>query len=387
MRKISTKFLFIFALIFLPGCFEEEVEVTLYPDGSGFVKHRVVLSERLLVSSQEEGHPEGMPETDIDKFRETVASALEIISLKQKDLPNGSRIIELEGRFQSAKKFFLSEYCREHLKFRIAPSAKHQAVIHSNIWDDSGTGPSITQLYGLAKDLYIKRTIHLPGTVLKGNGIINPASKTVTWVIDLRNKKGLAQTKEFLKKTDKGQGYVVFDAKNLKFDLPLRLTEQPNPPEGAESGEAPHGSPALSTAIDWVSVKRTRIFNAQKKTFYQTDPLTEIGIVLSWNKDCPPVKCEKIVLLNLQDDQGKDLIEKSEDEISFGTIRDYQKNKVVKIKAKPPSRNAEKLVGLEGYIEVVKNADRKTVKLKNLQSWIGKSSTNIHVLDALNFRV
>ena len=127
-----------------------------------------------------------------------VGSAIDITSFNLSEMPDGGRTIEFEGTFSSAEQFFLSEFCRDTLKFRLAPGEGGKAIIYCDTEESNNGGPSITQLYGLAKGLYVKRTVHLPGEIEKTNGNRGNDKNTVNWVTDLRNKEGLARTKAFV---------------------------------------------------------------------------------------------------------------------------------------------------------------------------------------------
>jgi len=222
----------------LGGCYEDEAEVTINADGSGTVKEKLVISERLIVATSEDGGNENTPPVSKEKVLKEVGSAVEITSITQTDLPDGGRTIEFEGTFSSPEQFFLSEFCQEQLKLRIAPAGEGKAAIYCDMKKSGDGGPSLTQLYGMAKGLYIKRTVHLPTEVEKSNGYSDKAKNTVSWATDLRNKEGLAKTKLFIEGPDEGNGFAVFDASVLKFTLPLKAAALPEKTVEAEKEKA-----------------------------------------------------------------------------------------------------------------------------------------------------
>ncbi len=219
--------LFLFCVCLVSGCYEDEVELTLNSDGSGTIKQKLVLSERFMVAVSEDRGSQDGPIPDKEELVKKIGSAIEITSIRQTELPDGGRVIELEGTFSSPEQFFLSEYCQEQIKLRIAPAGKGKAAIHCDMKMSSDGGPSLTRLYGLAKGMHIKRTVHLPAEIEKTNGHSEKAANTVSWATDLRNKEGLARTKAFIEGPDEGNGFVVFDASRLKLTLPLKVTALP----------------------------------------------------------------------------------------------------------------------------------------------------------------
>jgi hypothetical protein len=365
----------------LGGCYEDTVELTLHSDGSGTLRQKLVLSERFVVATEENRGSQNVPVPNKEEIVKKIGSALEIKSIKQTNLPNGARAIELEGTFSEPEQFFLSDYCQEQIKLRIAPAEKDKAAIYCDM-KQSGGGPNLTQLYGLAKGLHISRKVHLPAEIEKTNGYSEKAPNTVRWAVDLRNKDGLAGTKGFIEGPDKGNGSVVFNASGLKFALPLKVTALPE--KAVEKEKVQKGSAGLAAKVAWVSVQRAKKIDG---TDMPKQSYTEIGIELGWDEDYPPIRHNKPVLLSLLDDQGNDLVTPEEPSVFQGKIYEHQKKKEFKLKEKAPSKNARNLKNLEGYVEVITDVVKESVVLKDVQELAGKESTRNPALDKLNFRI
>ena len=374
--------LFLFCVCLVSGCYEDEVELTLNSDGSGTIEQKLVLSERFMVAVSENRGSQDGPIPDKEELVKKIGSAIEITSVRQTELPDGGRIIELEGTFSSPEQFFLSEYCQEQIKLRIAPAGDDKAAIHCDMKLSSGSGPSLTQVYGLAKGLHIKRTVHLPAEIEKTSGHFEKAANTVSWATDLRNKERLARTKAFIEGPDEGNGFVVFDASRLKLTLPLKVTALPE--KAVEKEKVQKESAGLAAKVAWVSVQRAKMIDG---TDIPKQSYTEIGIELSWDEDYPPVRHNKPVLLSLLDDQDNDMVTPEEPSVFQGKIYEHQKKKEFKLKEKAPSKNAGKLKNLEGYVEVITDVVKETVVLENIQELVGKESTGNPILDKLSLRI
>lgn len=382
MTVLQRIFLILLCVCFISGCYEDEAEITLNSDGSGTLKQKLVLSERLIVSASNGGGSERTPPATKEKVLEQIGQAIDVTSIKQTDLPDGGRIIQFEGAFSSAEQFFLSEFCRDTLKLRIAPAGEGKAAIYCDMEQSGDGGPSLTQLYGMAKGLYIRRTVHLPTDVEKTNGYWDKAKNTVSWATDLRDKAGLAKTKLFIESRDKGSGFAVFNASGLKFSLPLKVTALPE--KAIEEKKVQKDSAGLAAEVAWISVQRAKKIDG---TDIAKQSYTEIGIELSWNVGHRPIRHNKPVLQSLLDDLNNDLVTSEEPSVFQGKISEHQKKKEFKLKEKAPSKNARKLKNLEGYVEVITDVVKELVVLENIQELVGQESTRNPVLDKLNFRI
>jgi len=359
------------------GCYEDTVQLTLNADGSGVIKQKLVLSERFIVATEENGGSQKGPIPNKVDIVRTIGSAIEIKSIKQTNLPDGGRVIELEGTFSSPEQFFLSDYCKEQINFRIAPAGNGKAAIYCDMKQSSDGGPSLTQLYGMAKGLHISRTVHLPGEIEKTNGYSERRTDMVSWTVDLRNKDGLARTKAFMEGPDKGNGLAVFNASTLRFPLPLKaaaLSEKAAVSAGGKSPEEHAGTGGFAAKVAWISVKKKMPIKGAG--IAETSDL-EVGIEVSWSEGHSPVRCEKAVLMSLSDDLNKDLVSDKGPRVHQGQIFSSEKKerkKELTLRAETPSVEAKELKNLEGYVDVITGVTKKTVILENVQELAGKES-------------
>jgi hypothetical protein len=385
MSLLQKTLLVLSCVCLLGGCYEDESQITLNGDGSGTLRQKLVISERLIVATSEDGGNKNTPPVSKEKVLEKVGSAVDITSITLTELPDGGRIIEFEGTFSSAEQFFLSEFCRDALKLRLAPAGDGKAAIYCDAWQSSGDvgGPSTTQLYGLAKGLYIKRTIHLPAEIEKTNGYRGKDKNTVSWVTDLRNKEGLARTKAFVEGKDKGVGSVVFDASALGFSLPLKAVTSPEEIAKSEKRPSSQKPSELKAEVSWVAITKKVVLDSNSNEPAISN--LELGIEVSWSKGITPFAFHKPVLTNIQDDLGNDLVKSAYP--SVYKIHGSKTEKVLKIKAKTPSGNAKKIRSLEGYVPVVANVNKEKVILENMQELAGKETTANPVLDKLHFKI
>ena len=387
MTILRKMLLILFCGCFVGGCYEDETVLTINSDGSGTLKQKAVLSERFMVAISDSKGTQNGPIPDKDTLIKKVGSAIKVISIKQTDTPDGGRVIELKGTFSRPEQFFLSEYCQKQIKLRIAPAGEGKAAIYCDMEQSDGSGPKLTQLYGMAKGLHISRTVHLPTEIEKTNGYWDKAKNTVSWATDLRNKEGLAKTKQFIEGPDKGSGFAVFNASELKFTLPLKAAALPEKAVEVEK-EMPQKEPmGLKAKVCWISIKKKMATNGNGGATLSD---LEIGVEISWNEGHSPIACRKPVLLSLLDDQNNDLVlDRASSASQREVLNSEKKNrkKQLTLRAKTPAKNAKKLKSLEGSVEVITDVTTETVVLENIQDLVGKKSTGNPALNRLNFRI
>ncbi len=107
MSFLKKTYLLLFCMCLVAGCYEDTVQLTLNADGSGVIKQKLVLSERFIVANEENSGSQKVPIPNKVDIVRTIGSAIEIKYIKQTNLPDGGRIIELEGTFSSPEQFFL----------------------------------------------------------------------------------------------------------------------------------------------------------------------------------------------------------------------------------------------------------------------------------------
>ena len=379
----------LFGLVFLllvGGCFEDEVELTLNADGSGGVKQRIVISERLLVASSQGRANSQAPPLNKEDIIKHIGSALDIKSVSQKDLPDGSRVIELQGTFRNPEQFFLSDFCIKGLKLRLSPAGAGKAGLYCELLESQGMEVDLSRVYSMAKGLYVKRTIHLPGEVETTNVRLGEDKRTVSWALDLRDADGLKKAKEFIEGPSGGEVKVVFDASALKFKLPLKAEKVASAAAPAEPNLGAVDPSQIKAGVSWVAVTRATKVDGSlipKKSY------AELGIELTWSEGNRPVRCEDVVLLSVLDDTGTSLVAGSK-LVSAGyqlKVYEHDKSKELKLKIKAPSPSAKKLKDIEGYAEVITQQVEKTVVLDNVRELVGKETTGNAVLDKLGIRI
>jgi len=385
MRVTSRIIAVLLFLCFISGCYQDELELTLNPDGSGTIKQKLVFSERaMVVASDTAGEGERMPPATKEKVVDKIGEAFYVALIKQTDMPDGGRIIEYEGTFKSPEQLFFSDFCREIMKLRIASAGDNKVAIYCDMgsYGGGGSGPDLIQLYGLLKGLYIKRSVRLPGLVENTNGELDRGVNTVSWAIDLRNRGGLAKTRGFIEGPDEGKGSAIFSAAVLGFDLPLKASELEA--EASVKEQPSKGEAGFAVKVAAVSVQRTMEVSGvevPRKSF------TEIEFELSWDEEVHPVRHERPVLLSLSDDLGNDMVANEKTSSFASKIYGHQKKKRFEVKAKVPTKGAKSLKNLQGYVEVVEGVKTETVVLEKLGELAGKDSTGNPVLDNLHFKI
>jgi len=384
--KRELLFLQILLCLLLAGCYEDRTELTLRPDGSGTVRTKLVLSERFVTAAAEGASNEKAPPVDKEQVRKQVAEAVEITSLTQSDLPDGGRVIELEGTFARPERFFLSDFCQKTLNLRLSSTPSGKAVIYCETAESMASpeaGMSVTKLYGLAKGLNIVRTVHLPAKIEETNGSLGEDGRTVSWAFDLRDRQALVRTKKFVEGKDKGKGFAVFDASALEFPLPLKppVVAQ-KPEEGKEQAVAGDANDIKADVVK-IAVEKTLGLQGDSEPEYSA---LELTIQVSWPEASKPYAAKSAVLTNITDDVGNDLVRTPGSSFKF-EIHGSQAQKQLRVRAKPPGRGAKELLDIRGYVPVVTSVDKKTVELENIAELAGKEATGNPVLDKMNFKV
>lgn len=379
-------------LLLLGGCFEDEAIITLNSDGSGTFSQKLTLSERLITAASDDNTSSDLPPITIDDVRSEIGSALNITDIRETGLPDGGKVIEIEGTFDKPEAFFLSEFCRETLRVRLASADTGKAAIHHTMEssDDSSPGPTLTQLYGLAKGLYVSRTVRLPTPIERTNGQLSDDNRAVQWEMDLRHQQGLEKTRAFVEGADKGKGIAVFDASALTFSLPLQVettaesTASGQEDTAASSSLAATSDPNLFQAdAAWLSVNKIRTADGEME---MSD--FQIGIELRWNEGVNPTRCEPAVLTSARDDTGKDLLTDSRQ--MSRQINDFERRNRKKELTRElalPSENARTLKAISGYVEVVAEVETRQILIDDIHSLVNAESIGHEILDGLNFKI
>lgn len=380
MKRIYRLLLLVILMFALVGCCEDISEITLNADGSGRIKQKFVLSERFVVAMSDESSKSDIPVSD-EELKKTIGTALDNVSLKQTEMGDGSRIIEVEGTFKTAEQFFLSDFCRAHFKMRFAKVDENTAAIYSQLTDGSSDmGPSANQLYGIAKGMYIKRKINLPTKIIKSNGEISKDGKTVTWSVDLRDKQSFDKSKPFLEEPHKGKGNVLFDISGFGFNVPQLAANKSQSDKTGKSGNDKESSDVNANVV-WI--KTDKKHNIENNT--TEIARVEIGVELTW-EDKQPVAYTEYKLTSLTDDAGNDMVREN----YYPSRRDIHKSRdkeVITFRAKEPGKSVKELRNLQGYIDVVTGSNVENIVLDNIHDLAGKDSTGNEALDKINFKI
>lgn len=377
-------------LLVIGGCYEDEAVITLNPDGSGTFTQKLILSERFIVAVSEGDAPDNTPPTTKEHVLKEIGSALDRPNVRETDLPDGGKMIEIEGTFDRPEQFFLSTFCRDTLKLRLAPYNEDKAAIYHSMESDSdgSAGPSLTQLYGLVKGLYVSRTLRLPAPIDQTNGQIGDDNRTVQWEMDLRNRQGLDKTKVLVEGPDQGKGIAVFDASTLGFSLPLHV-ETTTEPTVAEDGTTASTPSAMADTNDfqaeiaWLGVNKKRAADGELEMSN-----FRIGIDLRWNEGINPTRCEPVVLISARDDTGKDLLTDSRQMSSQITDFDRRnRKKELNRELSLPAENTQAIKDISGYVEVVAETETRQILIEDIHSLIDAESVGNEILDGLNFKI
>ena len=375
LPKFSLLLVYVFVLV---GCFEDRVEITLNADGSGTVKQKLVFSEQILVGMEDGDGGSKTPPSEKEELIKEIGEALKITSITLTDLGDGGRIIEFEGTFSTPEQLFFSDYCQEQLKLRIAAGSDGNAVLYCQMYERSdGSGPSVGQLYALAKGMYIERIVNLPGKIAETNGMVSNKKKTVRWEFDLRDRKGLGEAKEFLESKEKGRGSVIFDASKLKFSLPLKMVEKAAETETT----ADDGKGKLKCEVVWVSTE-SKYYVKNSETEISK---LELGAELTW-EDMQPVAYANYKLTGMTDEMGNDLVIENQ-WASRRDIGESKKSQEVTLKFQIPGKGVKELRNIQGQVEVITGIVTEKVALEDFDGLAGKESTGNAVLDKMNFKI
>jgi len=380
--KVYIRILLAIVLIIgLAGCWKDKLELFLNADGSGSVKQEVVWSERFVIAASEEKVPtKTLPLTE-QALRKKIGSALDLTSIKFTDLPDGSRKVRLEGTFQSAEQFFLSDYCREICKLRLLTAGSGEVTIVCDLKSNS-QGESIKKvsgLYGFAKGLYIKRTIHLPVEVRRTDGmLVLEDKKCVSWEFDLRNRDGLKRAQEFVEGKSKGKGTAVIPASGLSFSVPL-ITQETTPGTADSPSESD-----LQIAVSSLTWNKVSVL--EEDDMIRRSEL-KIGLSLKWPENKPPLGYYEPVISHMTDDQGNDLVITRNVARWRRKIHSHRTKQQLQAKAKSPALDATSLINLAGYVRIVTGIKTEKVILDDIHQLVGKESTGNKILDGLQFRL
>lgn len=387
LRQLNLIGFLLFAVFSVIGCIEDEVEITIARDGSGTVKRTMVLSDRVLIGTKDKSSDGNMnfPLTKAD-LEKQVGDAMTIQRLDMKQRPDGGRELVVEGRFKSATNFFTSKFAREELDLTLKKTP-HGAELVWNTDAEGNNQITLNQMYGLAKGMYVRRSITLPTRLQSDTAQITGDGRTVTWKMDLRSREGLERTRMLLGDNGGAQLTATFSPRSVRFEIPdsqpaveaLRSEVESVPKKVAvDVGDA--GLRADLIGLEW---RRTKTLDED----FRLDGSLTLHLKLHWDEHAKPEAYHAPKLESLTDDTGQSLLLENQwdHRTSVEHVRDQSTN--VNLTVKAPASNATRLQNIKGYINVVRRVDSKTYTLDNPGAIAGKALTGVAELDKLGFTV
>jgi len=254
--------------------------------------------------------------------------------------------------------------------------------------NEGGMGPDIDQMYGRAKGMKMKRTVHVPTPVASETGTVD--GNSVTWAIDLTSRETLAATKAMLEKAGDGPVTATFalgdltlpEANDPAYEAEAMAVEADPDTGVAEADAGAVGIKAEVVSVNWTKVARVSAAHPA------ADSTLSVDVLLTWPDGMRPQSYYNAKLASLEDDQGNNLI----DETMQGNedwrqeIWEHNENQSITLMAQAPDPDAKALRGLEGSVKVVAAIATETATLENPKDLIGKA-TGHAALDKLGFKI
>lgn len=368
--------------VLLTGCFEDEVDVTLNPDGSGKVRQRMKLSAE-MVQQMSQGGAQG-PDFPASRqeVEEEFGGVIKVTSFKAQDTPDGGKEIMFEGTFDSAEEFFNSDYAAEGPRLSMETDDGN-IVIRCSLQQEGDMQMSLDQTYEMARGAHVRRTVHFPAPVDETNGELSHNGRSVTWAVDLRDDAGLAKSKKFIEGDAKGLGRVVISRQAMES-----ASEPSAPAKTAETGadaqpQRPSADPSeFDVEIVDLDIERRTTGPAGAAAL----PRSIITLKLTWPGEKRAVRCSAPVLTGLRDRYGNSLLTRAPRSAVEYDLRGRGGMILLKAEALAPKHRAGSLKELAGYVDVVTDVATETVELRNEPGLVGKPTGNA-ALDQLGIRL
>lgn len=389
-RSLAGLFALLFCLV-LAGCYEDKAVVTLNADGSGSFEQTIVISEQMVVAMlSEEGDMQMSSDAPFNVTRAELEAKLGdagvITAFEMKDLDDGGKLVTVRGTFADAGAFFGSEYASDSLKLGLELEADGRAAL-TWIAQDEGdqNGPSLDQVYGMAKGLNVVRRVNLPSAPAADQGKVE--GNSVEWAMDLTNRDTLASTKALVEASEGGVLVARFDPGAMDLQ-PAAVAEAPAAigSGGEAEAAAPIDTSGMKVVVNTVGWTR---YATLGENAYPQDNVLSLDMELTWPEGSRPLAVYTGELKTLADDLGTDLVMQADE--GFGQSRsdvwEHSDTETFRIEAVGPARDAKSLVGLAGHVRVVTQVNVETVSLDNPPSLVGKASTGNEALDAMGFKV
>ncbi|MBB6431077.1 hypothetical protein [Algisphaera agarilytica] len=391
-RSFACLWVLVLALV-LAGCYEDEAEVTINADGSGSFVQTILISEQMVVAMMSEDESMGVSsDAPFDVSREELEAKLgdagKITAFETEDLDDGSMRITVQGTFQDAAVFFGSEYALDSLQLGVEATEDGQAEV---IWvaqdESSQNGPSLDQLYGMAKGLKIVRAVNLPSAPVAELGEV--VGNRIEWAMDLSDRVALESTKAMIEASDDGVLVASFDPVGIDFgvveEMPVVEHEASGQDQPAKAA-APVDTSGMEVVIN--TVGWTRYVTLNENAFAQDHTLS-LDMELKWPEGSRPIAVYPATLTSLNDDLGNNLVREVDN--TFGQNRseiwEHSDTQMIRLDADGPDRDARALLGLSGEVRVVTQVNLEAASLDNPTSLVGKAKVGNTTLDGMGFKI
>ncbi|MEM1447168.1 MAG: hypothetical protein AAGF84_14000 [Planctomycetota bacterium] len=389
MRPLAC-LLAVLSCLTLAGCYEDEAEVTVNADGSGTFTQTIRISEQMVVAMTAEDNGSGFSgEAPFDVTREELEAKLgaagTITAFDLEDLDDGGKRVTVRGSFDDVNAFFQSDYADDSLKLGLEAAADGQAQLTWVAQDDQNTnGPSLDQMYGMAKGLKIVRRVSLPSAPVADQGEV--VGNRVEWAMDLTNRDTLAATKAMVAQADDGVLTAQFDPGEIVIEAVAQMGPVGMAQPDAVADAAPVDASGMEVKINTVGWTRYAVLSEDA---YPQDNVLSLELELTWPEDSRPLAVYGGELQSLTDDRGTDLVIPADDNFNSrrSDIWEHADSESFRIEAVGPDRAAQALVNLVGHVRVVTRVNVETISLDNPSVLAGKDSVRNDTLDALGFKI
>lgn len=391
--RITTTGCLLLTAFMLVSCYEERSEVRLIEDGSVYLEQELTISDRMIVATQEAGGnssfemPFSKSEEELRKNLESAGATVE--GLESREGEDGSMVFKHGSRFPDFASFqrFNGGDGMELLEMApdSADTVRVTVPLGAQEEGDGQMNMELNQLYGMAKGMYIERTIHFPAAVTDTNGEKSEDGRTVTWVYDLRDRKGLEETRQKAGGKASFTGYAVFPADASRFEV----AEEPGSVASAGTQKATQASPEsvadYNVAIDFISWSKQLDVNEPEDS--RKDSRMDLGFNVSWPAGSAPVALYGPEVTSAADNLGNAIERRGTGSPHRNEVDADDEDSRFRTYLDSPDMEAESLSHLEGTIRVVLNQTTETIRIENFRDLVGQDQTGHEALDAIGFKV
>ncbi len=389
LRTRGPALLIVLALcLTLAGCYEDQAQVTINADGSGSFTQTLQMSEQLVVAVMSEDGGDGfsrdapfeMTQADLQA---KLGAAGTITAFEVQGRDDGGKTITVAGTFDEVAAFMQSEYASDTLKLSLDSEADGQALVRWLVQEDAGNGPSLDQLYGLAKGMRVVRQVNLPTAPMSDQGVVE--ANRIEWTMDLTDRQGLEATKAMIAASDGGVLVATFDPGSLELQTAAPADDVV---EGQASviADAPIDTTGMSVKLN--SLAWTRYAAVSEDAFVQ-EPSLSFDLELTWPEGSRPLAVYPGELISITDERGNSLRPERDDDWGQrrSDIWEHSDTETFRLEALGPDRDAQAIQGLVGQLRVVTQVIVDTVSLDQPATLVGQPKTANQTLDAMGFKI